>query len=81
MPAYSCIFISICRPVQATFETFGGLLMGAAWDSLRIGMGKRSRRRGDYLLVLQKPPIKAGTTWRDRDFVLWRLSDAGPGAR
>jgi hypothetical protein len=29
MPAYSCIFISICRPLQATFETFGGLLMGA----------------------------------------------------
>jgi site-specific DNA-methyltransferase (adenine-specific) len=36
-----------------------------AWDSLRLGMGKRSRRRGDYLLVLQKPPIKAGSTWRD----------------
>jgi site-specific DNA-methyltransferase (adenine-specific) len=35
-----------------------------AWDSLRIGMGKRSRRRGDYLLVLQKPPIIA-KTWRD----------------
>src|SRR5262245_4270224 len=36
-----------------------------AWDSLRAGMGKRSRRRGDYLLVLQKPPIRAGSTWRD----------------
>jgi site-specific DNA-methyltransferase (adenine-specific) len=36
-----------------------------AWDSLRPGMGKRSRRRGDYLLVLQKPPLKAGATWRD----------------
>ena len=36
-----------------------------AWDSLRLGMGKRSRRRCDYLLVLQKPPIKAGATWRD----------------
>jgi site-specific DNA-methyltransferase (adenine-specific) len=36
-----------------------------AWDSLRPGMGKRSRRRGDYLLVQQKPPIKAGATWRD----------------
>jgi site-specific DNA-methyltransferase (adenine-specific) len=35
-----------------------------AWDSLRIGMGKRSRRRGDYLLVLQKPPVSA-RTWRD----------------
>jgi len=36
-----------------------------AWDNLHPGMGKRSRRRGDYLLVLQKPPIKAGATWRD----------------
>jgi hypothetical protein len=25
-----------------------------AWDSPHPGMGKRSRRRGDYLLVLQK---------------------------
>ena len=29
MPAFSSIFISICEPAQATFETFGGLLMGA----------------------------------------------------
>jgi site-specific DNA-methyltransferase (adenine-specific) len=36
-----------------------------AWDSMRSGMGKRSRRRGDYLLVLQKLPIRAGATWRD----------------
>jgi site-specific DNA-methyltransferase (adenine-specific) len=28
-------------------------------------MGKRSRRRGDYLLAYQKPPIKAGSTWKD----------------
>src|SRR5262249_12283796 len=36
-----------------------------AWDSLRPGMGKRSRRRGDYLLVLQRPPLAAKATWRD----------------
>jgi site-specific DNA-methyltransferase (adenine-specific) len=35
-----------------------------AWDSLRPGMGKRSRRRGDYLLVLQKSPITP-STWKD----------------
>jgi site-specific DNA-methyltransferase (adenine-specific) len=35
-----------------------------AWDSLRLGMGKRVRWRGDSLLVLQKPPISA-RTWRD----------------
>lgn len=35
-----------------------------AWDSLRPGMGKRTRRRGDYLLILQKFPVHA-RTWRD----------------
>src|SRR5262249_27192833 len=35
------------------------------WDSQRIGNGYRSRRRGDYLLVLQKPPLRAKATWRD----------------
>jgi site-specific DNA-methyltransferase (adenine-specific) len=36
-----------------------------AWDNLRMGNGYRSRRRGDYLLVLQKPPLAAKRTWRD----------------
>jgi site-specific DNA-methyltransferase (adenine-specific) len=36
-----------------------------AWDSERMGMGYRSRRQGDYLLVLQKPPLRAKATWRD----------------
>jgi site-specific DNA-methyltransferase (adenine-specific) len=36
-----------------------------AWDNLRPGNGYRSRRRGDYLLVLQKPPLIAKATWRD----------------
>jgi site-specific DNA-methyltransferase (adenine-specific) len=35
-----------------------------SWDSLRMGMGKRSRRRGDYVLLLQRSPITA-KTWRD----------------
>jgi site-specific DNA-methyltransferase (adenine-specific) len=35
-----------------------------AWDNLRPGMGKRTPRRGDYLLILQKPPISP-RTWTD----------------
>jgi len=35
-----------------------------AWDSQRITNGYRARRRGDYLVVLQKSPIKARSTWR-----------------
>ena len=43
-----------------------------AWDNLRPGMGKRSRRRGDYLLVLQRPRVTrrnrllvTASNWRD----------------
>jgi site-specific DNA-methyltransferase (adenine-specific) len=35
-----------------------------AWDNQRLGMGYRARRRGDYLVVLQKWPLKAKATWR-----------------
>jgi len=35
-----------------------------AWDNLRMGMGYRTRRRGDYLAVLQRPPSTA-KNWRD----------------
>ena len=34
------------------------------WDKCRIGMGYRTRRRSEYLLVLQKHPRKAKGVWR-----------------
>lgn len=34
------------------------------WDKGRIGMGYRTRRRSEYLLILQKDPIKAKETWK-----------------
>lgn len=33
------------------------------WDKKKIGMGYRSRRRSEYLVVIQKEPKKAKTTW------------------
>jgi site-specific DNA-methyltransferase (adenine-specific) len=36
-----------------------------AWDNQRLSNGYRARRRGDYLVVLQKPPVKAKATWRN----------------
>lgn len=35
------------------------------WDKGKIGMGYRSRRKSEYLLVLQKKPIKAKGYWTD----------------
>src|SRR6516225_2272564 len=37
-----------------------------AWDNLRISNGYRARRRGDYLVALQKPPIRARATWQTK---------------
>src|SRR5262245_51972791 len=34
-------------------------------DNARLGMGYRTRARGDFLVVAQKPPIKARVTWTD----------------
>lgn len=35
------------------------------WDKCRIGMGYRTRRKSEYLLVLQKPPVRAKAFWTD----------------
>jgi site-specific DNA-methyltransferase (adenine-specific) len=35
------------------------------WDKGRIGMGRRSRCRAEFLVVAQKAPIKAAGCWRD----------------
>ena len=35
------------------------------WDKAKMGMGYRSRRRSEYLVVLQKLPIKAKAVWTD----------------
>lgn len=39
------------------------------WDKLRMGMGYRTRRRSEYLFVLQKPPKRAKDVWIDRAMV------------
>lgn len=36
------------------------------WDKGRMGMGYRTRRRSEYLLVYQKPPKRAKGVWTDR---------------
>ncbi len=34
------------------------------WDKGRVGMGYRTRRRGEYLAVFQKPPQRAKGVWK-----------------
>ena len=33
------------------------------WNKMKIGMGYRTRRKSEYLLVIQKLPKKAKSTW------------------
>lgn len=33
------------------------------WDKTRMGMGYRTRRHCEYLLIIQKPPIRAKGVW------------------
>lgn len=33
------------------------------WNKLKIGMGYRTRRKSEYLIILQKKPIKVKDTW------------------
>lgn len=35
------------------------------WDKTKIGMGYRTRRKSEYLVVVQKAPLKAKSTWRN----------------
>ena len=37
------------------------------WDKGRMGMGYRTRRVAEYLLILQKPPIRVGAGWQSDD--------------
>ena len=33
------------------------------WDKTKIGMGYRTRRKSEYLVIVQKLPLKAKSTW------------------
>lgn len=51
---------------QATYRTDALQIVDLiTWEKPRIGMGYRTRRKSEYLCIMQKPPIVAGATWSD----------------
>jgi site-specific DNA-methyltransferase (adenine-specific) len=46
-----------------------------SWDNGRMGNGYRGRSRGDYLVILQKPPLAAKSTWLDHGIARRWLED------
>lgn len=56
----------LCQNISDWFEgTSLHIVDMIVWDKGKIGMGYRTRRKSEYLLILQKNPIKAKGTWTD----------------
>lgn len=54
----------LCQGVLDWFEnTDLNLVDMIVWDKDKIGMGYRSRRKSEYLIVLQKSPVRAKDVW------------------
>lgn len=56
----------LCQGVLNWFaDTNLNLVDMIVWDKGKIGMGYRTRRKSEYLIVLQKSPVKAKACWSD----------------
>lgn len=56
----------LCQGVLKWFEgTELNLVDMIVWNKGKIGMGYRTRRKSEYLVVLQKNPVKAKAFWTD----------------
>ena len=54
----------LCTGVQSWLDgTFLTTVDLVTWDKQRMGMGYRTRRRAEYLMVLQKEPKRAKGVW------------------
>ena len=56
----------LCQGVLNWFtDTELNLVDMIVWDKGKIGMGYRTRRKSEYLIVFQKTPVKAKACWTD----------------
>lgn len=56
----------LCQGVLSWFiDTDLNLVDMITWDKGKIGMGYRTRRKSEYLIILQKSPVRAKDVWTD----------------
>lgn len=56
----------LCQGVSNwLIDTDFNLVDMIVWDKGKIGMGYRTRRKSEYLIVLQKSPVRAKGCWND----------------
>lgn len=54
----------LCEGISPWFiQTELSIVDMITWDKMKFGMGYRSRRQAEYLLILQKHPIRAKGCW------------------
>ena len=68
---YLFLWVDKFHLVEGTSHWFEGTALRAVdlvtWNKGRIGMGYRTRRKCEYLMVLQREPKVARATWSRRD--------------
>lgn len=63
----------LCEGVGAWLPCELKIVDMVVWDKARMGMGYRTRRQCEYLLVVQRKPLRAKGVWGARDIPdLWR---------
>ena len=58
----------LCEGIQPWIDdNFFRIVDLVTWDKGKFGMGFRTRRQCEYLVILQKPPLKAKGVWLKHD--------------
>lgn len=59
----------LCEGVKSWFDDLPNMEIVdmITWNKMKIGMGYRTRRKSEYLVVLQKAPKLAKVTWKLHD--------------
>jgi len=58
----------LCEGVKPWFENLDLQIVDMlTWEKHRIGMGYRTRRKSEYLLIIQKKPIRVKDVWTQHD--------------
>lgn len=58
----------VCNGINSFFEGMGLQLVDMiTWNKQRMGMGYRSRRYSEHLVIFQKKPVRAKGVWRVHD--------------
>jgi site-specific DNA-methyltransferase (adenine-specific) len=75
----------LCEGVNPWFEGTNLRVVDLiTWEKSRIGMGYRTRRKSEYLVVLQKLPLRAKGVWNAHDIsdvIAEKTTDKHPHAK